>query len=164
MLVDTTKRIFGEYELKGCIAANKPASTKKYLKARLRWSKRYELLDADAWNKIIFRDESRIKLHSNERVSVRRPPRKQNDPRYTTKILKFGGKDLILKGYLKSDSSRKLVKIYDKLNISGFSCRLKLTGCEKVNTRSSLSLSLYIYIYTALLAIIWTIFDWSNGF
>ena len=50
LLVDTTKFIFQEHELKGNIAAKKFEIIKEYLKARLSWSKTYELWDADAWN------------------------------------------------------------------------------------------------------------------
>ena len=45
---DTTKHILHEYELKGCILTKKPALNKKYLKARLSWSMRYEVWDANA--------------------------------------------------------------------------------------------------------------------
>ena len=37
VLVDTTKCILWEDELKGCIATKKPTLTKKHLKGRLSW-------------------------------------------------------------------------------------------------------------------------------
>ena len=54
-----SKSLAKEYEMK-------PALTKKHLKARLSWSKSYELWDADAWNKIISIDETKRELHSNK--------------------------------------------------------------------------------------------------
>ena len=59
-----TKCILQKYELNGCIAAKKLELTKKHLKARLRWLKRYELRNAGAWNKIIFSNETRMELDS----------------------------------------------------------------------------------------------------
>ena len=46
--VHTTYHILQEHRLKGCIAAKKPALTKKFLKKRLSWSKDYELWYAHA--------------------------------------------------------------------------------------------------------------------
>ena len=74
--VHTTKCIIYENELKGCIVDKKRTFTKKHLKARLSWSKRYKLWDADAWNKILFCDETRTELHSNKQEFVRNLPGK----------------------------------------------------------------------------------------
>ena len=54
--VDSTKHILYKHELKGFIEVKKPALTEKHLKARLSWSKRYELWETNVWNKTIFSD------------------------------------------------------------------------------------------------------------
>ena len=105
------KEILREHELNGCIAAKKPAWTKKYLMVRLS-------CDGDVWNNIIFSDKVWMELHSNKRTFVRRPSGKRNDPRYIMKREKFGCKRLMLWGKIISDGSRKLVKIYSNLNSS----------------------------------------------
>ena len=60
----STMHILQELELKGCITTKKPVITKMHLKARLSWSKQYEIWDADVWNKILFSNETKMELHS----------------------------------------------------------------------------------------------------
>ena len=86
--VDLIKCIF---QKQGCIAAKKPAVTKKHLKSRLSWSLRCELGDTDAPNKILFSDETKMELQSNKREFFGRLPGMQNNPRYTIKTVKFLG-------------------------------------------------------------------------
>ena len=92
--VHTAKRIL--HEFKESITVKKPELTKNCLKARFSWRKRYELLDSDAWNKIIFSDETWVELHSDKREFVRKLPGKRNDSRYASKAVKFEGKSVIL--------------------------------------------------------------------
>lgn len=58
--------------------------------ARLSCSKRLELCDLDAWNKITFSDETRMQLPSNKQEFIRWSTSKRNDPRHTTKTVKIG--------------------------------------------------------------------------
>ena len=60
--------------------------------------------------------ETRIKLPSNKREVIRGPQGKRNEPLDTAKTVTFGGNSLMLLLYVKSDDSRKLVKIDDNLN------------------------------------------------
>lgn len=63
--------------MEGCISAKKLALNKTYLKARLSWTKRHELWNTDAWNKITFSNEIRMDLHSNGQENS--PPNKNNE-------------------------------------------------------------------------------------
>ena len=110
--VDAIKCIFTSLKninWSGALQLKIPALTKKHLKARLSWSKRYELHKADALNRIIFCDETRIALHSNKQEFVRGHPGKWYSPCYTVKTEKFWE-------YIKTDGSIRLVKIDGNLN------------------------------------------------
>lgn len=114
--VDTAKRILRSGGLRGYVAAKKPALTRKHLKKRLEWSKQHMLWGVEKWENVIFSDESKIELHSNVREYVRRPINERNNPKYTTKTVKFGGGSIMVWGFIKGDGRRKLVKIEGTLN------------------------------------------------
>lgn len=50
--------------------------------AILEWSKMHEMWNTFHWNNIVFSEETKIELHSNERKFVTRPTGKRNDPHF----------------------------------------------------------------------------------
>lgn len=78
--VDNTKCNLQIHKLKRFISIKEPGLNKNYLKAMLSWSNCYELRDSDAWDKITFNNETKMKLHSVKCEFVRRLTRKQNNP------------------------------------------------------------------------------------
>lgn len=68
--------------------AKKPALSKKNIKDRLAFAKRYQHWTVDQWRKCMFSDETTISQHGTWVRHVRRPANKRHDQRYTIPTVK----------------------------------------------------------------------------
>ncbi|KAL1251765.1 hypothetical protein QQF64_019561 [Cirrhinus molitorella] len=90
----TVCRILSRNGLHGRISAQKPALNKRQLKNCVAFAKAHSLLKGwmlEKWQKVDFSDESSVELHHSHRKYCRRPTGARMDPRFTQKIVKFGG-------------------------------------------------------------------------
>ena len=71
---------------------------------------------SDFWENVIFSDETIMELYPKRREHVRRPQGCALEEKYLTKTAKFGGKRLMLWGYIKSTGERNLVKVEKSIN------------------------------------------------
>jgi len=116
----TVRGILRKYGLHGRIAARQPYLSKKNISIRKYWCRQYMPLPASFWNSVIFTDECSVSLHCNKRQYVRRPAKTKFVHRYTSKVVKYGGKSLLIWGAIKYDGTRLLVKCPDRLNSEGY--------------------------------------------
>jgi len=123
--LSTVKRILRKYGLFGRFAAKKPYLNERHIKNRLKWCRDYSKLLPSFWNKVIFSDESRIKLFSRRRQYVRRPQGSKYSPKYITKTVKFGGNSIMVSGAIKEDGTRVLLRCPDRMNSDAYKNVLK---------------------------------------
>lgn len=74
---------------------------------------------------MIYSDENKTELNSNARKYVQRPTDTRNNPKYTSKTVKFGGRHLMVCGYIKNNYTRKLIKTDSTLNSKKYITLLK---------------------------------------
>lgn len=95
----TVRNRLTEAGLRGCIARKKPLVSKKNLSKRLQFAKEHAAKPLSFWQNILWSDETKINMFGSDgKVYVRRPPNKQNDPRYTLKTVKHGGGNIMVWG------------------------------------------------------------------
>lgn len=108
----TVRRRLNENELRGCIAKCKPLVSKKNLRKRLNFAKEHIGKPQKFWDLIVWSDESKFNVFGNDgRPYVRRPPRKELDPKYTKNVVKYGGSSVMVWGCFSSRGVGPLVKI-----------------------------------------------------
>lgn len=97
--VSTVQRRLTEVGLNARKPAKVPKLTRRHLKARLDFARRYGHWTVEDWKKVIFSDESKINKFSNDgRSYMRRPVGKRLNPRYTIGTVKFGGGSILVWG------------------------------------------------------------------
>ena len=114
--ISTVKRILRRYSFFGCVAAKKPLLAKNQVLRRKTWCSEYIKSDATFWNKVILSDECRLELNPRRQQYVRRLCNTRYLERYTAKVVKHGGKSLMVWGAIKSDGSRTIIRCPNILN------------------------------------------------
>lgn len=93
----TIRKRLNESDLRGCVAQHKPLVTKKNLKARLLFAKKYRNKPATFWRNVLWSDESKFnRFGSDGKCHVWRPPKQQLNPKYTVKTVKHGGGSIMV--------------------------------------------------------------------
>lgn len=97
--VHTVRRRLVEAGLNGRIMRKKPNVNKATRKKRLEFVVAHGHWTTREWKRVLFSDETKInRIGSDGKRYVRRPPKKELDPRYTSKIVKFGGGNVMVWG------------------------------------------------------------------
>lgn len=116
----TVRNILCKYGLRGRISAKKPLLTKRHLHLRRKWCNSYKKWTYNNWKDVIFSDESKIDLRPKKRQYVRRGVGSRHKTRYTTKTVKFGGKSLMVWGFIKSNGERCLIRCNGNVDSSEY--------------------------------------------
>ncbi len=100
--IDTStirKRLL-EANLKGLRARNVPSLNKRQLKARIAYARNHKNWPLEKWRNVLFTDEFKIVLigGGGSHQYVRRPPKTEFRPQYTTKTIKHGGGNIMVWG------------------------------------------------------------------
>ena len=98
------------------IAIKKPYLTAKNRLARKVWAKEHALLPKIFWQNVLFSDETTLELHPNKRVLVRRLPNTGMEKKNLSETRKFGGKKLMLWGFIAHDGRKCLQKVCGTIN------------------------------------------------
>jgi len=84
----TIRRRLFDSGLKSCRPAKKPLLSKKNIRDRLVFCRKYRNWSADEWENVYFSDESTFTQFYAFSRHVRRPAGKRNDPKYCTSAVK----------------------------------------------------------------------------
>ena len=112
----TIRSILIRYNLRASVMAQKPLLRKTNIKKRKEWCKNFQNYDEIYWSNVVFSDETIIE----RKQYVRRPPGKRYHPNYVASTVKFGGKRLMLWGFIKFSGERGLLKIEGKVNSENY--------------------------------------------
>lgn len=97
--VMTIRRRAINSNLKSYKPANKPLLSKRHIKARLVFAKNHASWSSQKWKTVLFSDESKFNLRGSDGTNtIRRPPRQRYNPKYTRKVVKFGGDNVMVWG------------------------------------------------------------------
>lgn len=118
-----TRSILHKNNLKGRIAEKVPFLTEVQKANRLAFAKHHLKHDQLFWIKVDFSDECRFGLEEGGRIYVWRPTGARHDPRYQTKSFPNNRNNIMVWGVIKSDGTRKLVRITERLNSTAY-CNL----------------------------------------
>ena len=95
--VSTVKSRLRENKLFGRVARKKPLVSKRNLVSRLKFAKQHVHKDLSFWQNVLWTDESKFnRFVSDGKQYVRRPQNQELSPRYTLKIVKHGGGNVIV--------------------------------------------------------------------
>ena len=95
----TIRRRLQDSELKTRRPAKKPLLSRKNVRARLQFARKYGAWTVDQWKNVIFSDESKFNIiNSDGKKFVRRPVGKRFDPKYTISTVKHGGGSVMVWG------------------------------------------------------------------
>ena len=70
----------------------------------------------EKWLKVDFSDESSVELHQSRRKYCRRPTGARKDPRFTQKTVKFGGRKIMVWGYIQYGGVREICRVEGNIN------------------------------------------------
>ncbi|KAL1277193.1 hypothetical protein QQF64_023866 [Cirrhinus molitorella] len=90
-----------------------PASTRTVCRI-LAFAKAHSLLKGwtlEKWQKVDFSEESSVKLHHSHCKYCRRPTGARMDPRFTQKIVKFGGGKIMVWGYIQYGGVQEICRV-----------------------------------------------------
>ena len=93
------------------ICYRKTPSHGEKLIARKVWANEHASLPKIFWQIVLFLDEPTMELHPNKRVLVRRVPKTGIERKTLTETRKFGGKKLMLWGFIAHDGRKCLQKV-----------------------------------------------------
>ena len=110
------RKILFSYHLRARIAIKKPYLTAKNWLARKVWAKEHALLPKIFWQNVLFSDETTLELRPNKRVLVRRLPYTGMEKKNLSETRKFGGKKLMLWGFIAHDGRKCLQKVCGTIN------------------------------------------------
>ena len=119
------------YHLRARIAIKKSYHTAKNRLARKVWAKEHALLPKIFWQNVLFSDETTLELHPNKRVLVRRLPNTGMEKKNLSETRKFGGKKLMLWGFIAHDGRKCLQKVCGTINSIKYLqifCRKSIAG------------------------------------
>ena len=108
------RRILISYYLSARIAIKKLTARNRL--ARKVWAKEHALLPKIFLQYVLFSDETTLELHSNEKVLVRRLPNTGMEKKNLSETQKFGGKKLMLWGFIAHDGRKCLQKVCGTIN------------------------------------------------
>ena len=104
------------YGLHARVAFRKPLLTQSHRHFRKKFASEFVLKPTTFWKNVIFSDETIIELSPNRRILVRRPLKSGIEEKYLCKTKKFGGKKLMLWGFISSDGRKGLAKVSGNMN------------------------------------------------
>ena len=110
------RRILISYLWRARIAIKKPYLTAKNRLARKVWAKEHALLPKIFWQNVLFSDKTTLELHPNKRVLVRRLPNTGMEKKNLSESRKFGGKKLMLWGFISHGGRKCLQKVCGTIN------------------------------------------------
>lgn len=116
----TIHRILKRHGLRTSRAVFKKYLTKKHIKKRLDFVRHYSSFQIEDWKKVIFSDESTIKLNDRRVYYVRRPLKTRFSNNYIIKSRKIPGIKLMLWGAVFGDGRRLLCRCPTRLNSIGY--------------------------------------------
>ena len=99
--------------MRATIAIKEPYLTAKNRLARKVWAKQHALLPKIFWQSVLFSDETNLELHPNKRVLVRSLTNTGMGKKNLSETRKFGGKKLILCGFIAHDGRKCLQKVWN---------------------------------------------------
>uniref|UniRef100_A0A8C5Q3N9 Transposase n=1 Tax=Leptobrachium leishanense TaxID=445787 RepID=A0A8C5Q3N9_9ANUR len=110
----TSKRRLHQSEYRGFTTRCKPLVSLKNKKARLEFAKQYLTKPSQFWNKILWTDETKIKLYQSDgKRRVWRRKGTAHDPKHTTSSVKHGGGSVMAWACMAANGTGSLVFIDD---------------------------------------------------
>ena len=103
--------------LKACCACKVPLLKKAHVQAHLKFAKEHLDDPEEAWEKVMWSDETKIELFAIN--STRRVWRKRNaeyNPKNTISTVKHGSENLMLWGYFSAKGTGRLQRIEGRMN------------------------------------------------
>ena len=109
-------KILISYHLRVRIAIEKTCLMAKTRLARKVWAKEHALPPKIFRQNVLFSDETTLELHPKKRVLVRRLPNTGMETKNLSETRKFGGKKLMLWGFIAHDGRKCLQKVCGTMN------------------------------------------------
>ena len=110
------RRLLISYHLRARSAMKKSYLTAKNRLARKVWAKEHALLPKIFWQNLLFWDKTTLELHPNKRVLARHLPNTEMEKKNLSETRKFGGKKLMLWGFIAHDGRKCLQKVCGTIN------------------------------------------------
>ena len=108
----TVRSLLNKAGLFGRLAARKPLLTKKNIRDRLEFARRYRMWTSEDWRRVAFSDESQFEIYSShDRVYIRRRVGERLRPDCLQPTVKFGGGTCMVWGMIHYLFLIPLVKI-----------------------------------------------------
>ena len=98
------------------IAIKKPYLTAVNRLARKVWAKEHALLPKIFWENVLFSDKTALEPHPNKRMLVRHLPNTGMEKRKLSETRKFGGKKLMISGFIAEDGRKCFQKLSGTIN------------------------------------------------
>jgi transposase len=114
---DTIRKRLGAYGLKAYVRRKKPLLTKAHISKRLEWAKAHAHWTVEDWMTVIWSDESKFNLvGSDGRSWCWRRPGEEFDSRFTKKVVKHGGGNVMVWGCLTAEGVGRICRIEGNMN------------------------------------------------
>ena len=82
------RRLRDDFNLRAYRPASKPLLSKKNIRDRLSFCKKYQHWSESQWSRVLFSDETMVRQFASYTTHVRRPPGKRNSPHYVSTTAK----------------------------------------------------------------------------
>jgi transposase len=114
---DTVRRRLRDIGINAHAPRAVPLLSQKAIRMRLAWGLEHSFWLKDAWEKVIFSDESKFNLFGSDgRQYVWRRDGEALDPRYTKKTVKYGGGSVMVWGCVTAYGVGRLICIHGTMN------------------------------------------------
>ena len=114
--VTTIKNILTKNDQKSYIAEEVPFLTDIQKENRLRFVQEHIRKDPTFWIPVDFSDECRFELCNRGKVRVRWLRGQRHQEKFQKKRVNHGNKNIMVWGYIRSDGTRKVVRVTEHLN------------------------------------------------
>ena len=114
------RTILISHGLRARISRRKPLLSAANIVKRKSFSLRLKNYPGSYWKNVIFSDETIMELYPKRRNYVRRPQGMALHPRYTPKTAKFGGKRLMVWGFITKNGERGIFKVDGRINSANY--------------------------------------------
>ena len=113
----TVRRRLAAFGLKGRVAVSKPLLHSKNKRKRLVWAKRYKNYSIEEWKTVLFVDESKFKIHgNNRRIYVRSRRGERLSSQCIKPTVKHGGGNIQVWGCFSFNGVGDLYRIKGNLD------------------------------------------------
>lgn len=111
------RRRLNEFGLRGCVSRKVPYLSAKNRQKRLQFARKHLHKSTQWWRRILWSDETKINVFGSDgKMYVRRPPRREYDPKYTRKTVKHGGGHIMIWACMSGLGVGPLVQIRGIMN------------------------------------------------